>query len=311
MEPGRQKNNPIPIEGAYNNPQLPNKPMSIGPTINSRYNQPNMPSSLINQPTLSLSSGSPSFNPPSSNSQPVRERFDCNQRIVKIISSNNLDKDIAMRSGASIVFQGNKILVSGANESVVGQAVEELKNLINQYTFDENATWKYLENDGQYIEYGDSIKRLIEQDYQTSYPKLVSPDYENYSLSTEFSTAGGSYILEFAKIGGVHRQRRKNVDDDTIRAVKRQGAGEDLNKDFVRNYTWQWRDDYGEFRDYEPDAIFLIEQSFIECSSGKRKTAVVLIQGCNGKTYKLDFNLKTQINEVTSFPRTIQRVDLA
>jgi len=36
-----------------------------------------------------------------------------------------------------------------------------------------------------------------------------------------------------------------------------------------------------------------------------------LIQGCNGKTYKLDFNLKTQINEVTSFPRTIQRVDLA
>ena len=231
----------------------------------------------------------------------------CSAKIAGIFNSHNLHREIARKYNGDIAYQGNKFLVSGQNKSIVDQMSDELESLIKQYTFDENATWAYLENDGSYRLYDPNTKSLIEDRYQTYYPELTSANYANYSLNIEFTLAGASYILEFAKIGGVHRQKRKNVGEDTIRAVKRQGNGEDLNKNFVRNYVWKWKHESGDFKDYEPDAIFLIEQSFIEYKTGKTKTAIVLIQGCNGKTYKLDFQQQIQFNEITNFKRPIIR----
>ena len=304
----------------------PNLPISGVPPVPvswvSQVYQPVNPGPplMFNNPPASSNNAGPSYQPnPNVNNginsssschsislQQESKTVNCSPKVAGILNSHNLHRDIAKKYSGDIAFQGNKFLVSSQNKSIVDQMVDELENLIKQYSFDENVTWSFLENDGSYRYYDARTKDIIEDKFQTYYPELSSPNYENYSLNVVFNVGGGSYILEFAKIGGVHRQRRKNVELDTIRAVKR-GNGKDLNKDFVRNYTWKWKHEDGEFRDYEPDAIFLIEQSFIEYRTKTTDAAIICIQGCNGTTYNLDFKQQLQIKELSKFERQIKR----
>jgi len=296
-----------PVSTGYQ--QIPGPGFNNNPNQNTGFNPSNIPPPSSNYPNNFIpqyASSSSSISLSSSNQGTINAAnkiVSCTAKTGSILNSHNLHREISKKYGGNIIFQGNKFVVEGANQSIVDQMCDELSNLIKQYTFDDNAHWAYLENDGSYRLYDKGVEELIEDKYRNYYPELTSQNYQNYSLNVEINIGGGSYILEFARIGGVHRQKRKNVGpaDDTIRAVKRQGTGEDLNKNFVRNYRWEWKHESGQFRPYEDDAIFLIEQSYIEYTSKKTKSAIVLIQGCNGKTYKLDFSNLSQFNEITNF----------
>lgn len=97
---------------------------------------------------------------------------------------------------------------------------------------------------------------------------------------------------------------------NTIRSVKRQGTGEDLNKNFVKNYKWVWKHESGQFRPYEDDANFLIEQSYIDWKNSSSKNETTLIQGTSGYTYQIVYSNMTQYNEVTRFARPIKRENI-
>jgi hypothetical protein len=220
-----------------------------------------------------------------------------------------LHRDIENRYRGTIENKGITIVISHENENTAAQMQIELEELIKKYSFDDNARWAYLENDGSYHLYDQEKNYIIESRYREVYYQLSQDNYKHYSLSIDFISGGASYIIEFAQIGGVHRQKRKNVQKDTIRAVKRQAPGEDLNKNFVRKYRWLWKHESQQFREYEPDATFLIEiswQEFIE----NRVNSIVLIQGCNKNTYQIDFEKQSQFNERTKFERPIKREDI-
>ena len=182
---------------------------------------------------------------------------------------------------------------------------EDIQLLIKKLDYDPDARWAYLENDGSYRLYEPSISGTIESYYRKYLPELIDQDYSNYSKGASFSSGGANYEVQFAQIGGVHRQIRKQA-SDTIRAVKRQANGEEINKGFIKNYRWLWRHEDGKFRTYEDDAIFLIEQSYINWKKNP-STSITLIQGSNTMTYKIDFTNMTQHNEKTNFQRDIQR----
>ena len=158
--------------------------------------------------------------------------------------------------------------------------------------------------------YETPISKTIESAYQQVFPELLRPGYANYSRSVKVTIGGAEYEIQFAQMGGVHRQIKKQW-VYTIRVVRRQANGEDLNKDFVRNYKWLWKHEDGKFRPYEDDAIFLIEQSYIEWKNAGGHTnqnkRIALIQGCNGKTYKIEYATMKQFNEMTDFARLIKR----
>ena len=74
-------------------------------------------------------------------------------------------------------------------------------------------------------------------------------------------------------------------------------------------YRWLWLHESWKFRSYEDQAIFLIENSYIEYLNNN-KDSIVLIQWCNNMTYKIDFTTFLQYNENTEFAREINREDV-
>jgi hypothetical protein len=255
-------------------------------------------------PSSTISTSIPIKNPVTS-----KRQFQADYDQINIIFPNNLHREIENRYRGKIENGGTTIFISHENENTAAQMQRELEELIKKYSFDENARWAYLENDGSYHLYDQETNYIIESRYREVYYQLSQDNYQHYSLNIDISSGGASYMIEFAQIGGVHRQKRKNVQKDTIRAVKRQAAGEDLNKNFVRKYRWLWKHETGQYREYEPDATFLIEISWQEFIKN-RANSIALIQGCNGNTYQIDFEKQCQFNEITNFKRPIKREDI-
>ena len=230
----------------------------------------------------------------------------CNHDAISLIFENNLQKPIEEKYNVKILRRGLDILISYDSDDTINKIEAELQDWIKKFTFDDGARWAYLENDGSYRLYDQEANQIIEQTFRSYYYNLISPGYKNYSKNAEINATGVTYVIEFSYIGGVHRQKRKNVHQDTIRAVKRQANGEDINSNYVRNYKWLWKHEGGQFMPYEDDAMFLMENSYIEYQNNTLNS-IALIQGCNGKTYKIDFGTMTQFNEITNFKRPIRR----
>ena len=230
--------------------------------------------------------------------------------ILQIIQQHNMHATIIDADpNVYFDFQGNKLKITARPEHIE-EIVRKMQNLQARLDSDPNARWACLQNDGQYMLYEPQITNTIESAYQHHIPELLRPVYVNYSRSICITAGGAQYEIQFAQMGGVHRQIKRQG-ADTIRAVRRQANGEDLNKDFVRNYKWLWKHEGGEFRPYEDDAIFLIEHSYIEWKNAGGHTSqnkrIALIQGCNGNTYQIEYATMRQFNEITGYPRHIKR----
>ena len=230
--------------------------------------------------------------------------------ILQIIQQHNMHETIIdSYPNTYFDFQGNKLKITARPEHIQ-EIVGKMQNLLVRLDFDPNARWACLQNDGQYRLYEPQISNIIESAYQQVFPELLRPGYVNYSRSVQVTASVAQYEIQFAQMGGVHRQIKRQA-THTIRAVRRQANEEDLNKDFVRNYKWLWKHEDGKFRPYEDDAIFLIEQSYIEWKNagGDRiqDKRIALIQGCNGNTYKIEYDTMKQFNEMTDFDRLIKR----
>jgi hypothetical protein len=242
--------------------------------------------------------------------QPVtsKRQFQADFDQVNIIFSNNLHREIENRYRGTIENKGINIFIFHENENTAAQMQIELEELMKKYSFDDDARWAYLENDGRYQFYDQDINCIIESRYREVYYQLSQDNYQDYSLSIDLYLGGASYILEFAHIGGVHRQKRKYVQKVTIRDVKRQAAGEDLNKQYVRSYNWLWESRSGEFKEYEPDTVFIIEISWQEYLKNK-DNSIIIVQGSNGYSYQINLETQVQVSS-NNFMRRIKRVTI-
>lgn len=283
----------IPPPAAFNKP-----PPQMGGPGNFNMN-PGFGNQNMGGPSISLKSN---INEPPKK----QKKINCTHDALSLIFENDLQKPIENKYNAKIDRRGLDIVVSHESDDALNRIEAELKDWIKKFTFDDGARWAYLENDGSYRLYDQESNEIIEQTFRFSYYQLITPGYKNYSKSVEINAGGVTYVIEFSYIGGVHRQKRKNVHQDTIRAVKRQANNEDINSNYVRNYKWLWKHESGQFRPYEDDASFLMENAFIEYQNNN-SDSIALIQGCNGKTYKIDLATMTQFNEITNFKRPIRR----
>jgi hypothetical protein len=282
----------VPPPTSVINPAVP----GFFPPSTSIYNPPPSPGYFPSPSSI--------FNPP-----PVpqsRREFQGDYEPINIVFSKDLHKKIEEKYQEKIERNGLKLIISHANNDTTIKMETELKELLKKYTFDSNAKWAFLENDGSYKYYTEECNSIIENKYKSVYYELSLPSYKDFSENAVIVIQGPTYIVEFARIGGVHRQKRKNDEGYSIRAVKRQANGEDLNQNFFRNYRWLWWHESNQFLDYEPDANYLIECCWQEYRENNVKS-IALIQGSNSKTYKIDFSNYTQYNELTNYDRPIRR----
>ena len=305
--PNNISNQPIqmnPLNPQMNlfNPQMNPQMNPLNPPFNPQMNPLNPQMNPLNPQMIPFN---PQFNPIDSRNT-TTETLKCpKSNIVSMIKDYNLHMQIQTSyPNTEILPFGNQLRITAPTESLP-KIKEDIQLLIKKLDYDPDARWAYLENDGSYRLYEPSISGTIESYYRKYLPELIDQDYSNYSKGASFSSGGANYEVQFAQIGGVHRQIRKQA-SDTIRAVKRQANGEEINKGFIKNYRWLWRHEDGKFRTYEDDAIFLIEQSYINWKKNP-STSITLIQGSNTMTYKIDFTNMTQHNEKTNFQRDIQR----
>ena len=192
----------------------------------------------------------------------------------------------------------------------ISEKIEKIvKSPPNEIVVNEDFEWRYLENDGTLIKYEDLHQILIEEVFTSNYDELSRPDYEKYSIEIEINVRGCSYKVQFSNSGSIHRQIRKNASLDTVRLVKRYIKGEKI-PEVRRDYIWKWRHQSGEYREYEPDINFLIENCYRDYKKNNLK-AIVLISGSNDNTYQIDFNNMKQLNEITSIEKLIRREDLS
>ena len=330
LPPGAQGNMPLP-PGVLPNPQVTNPypprmegnqgflPMSSpqGPVINPMIPLvPSFPTGTAQLPGLmppnrgGLGMQPPGYAP--AHQPAMQERtIQVKPSILQIIQQYNMHVTIIdLYPNAYFDFQGKNLKITARPEHIE-EIVGKMQNLQVRLDFDPNARWACLQNDGQYMLYEAQISNTIECAYQQMFPELLLPGYLNYSWSVQVTASGSQYEIQFAQMGGVHRQIKRQGANTIIRAVRRQANGEDLNKDFVRNYKWLWKHEDGKFRPYEDDAIFLIEQSYIEWKDAgghtNKNKRIALIQGCNGNTYKIEYATMKQFNEITDFARLIKR----
>ena len=206
-------------------------------------------------------------------------------------------------------FQGSRLEISAKPEDFQ-KLFDKMQNLMSRLDFGSNTPWAYLDDSGRYMQYNSQITEKIECRYQEIFHELISPSYTNYTRYAEFVANNIEYELQFARIGGLHRQFRKN--NSTVRAVKRQANGEDLDKSLVMGYTWMFKDETGQFKNYEDDAVFLIEQSYIEWKKGRgnknEENRTTAIQGSDRKTYVIKFTSMMQYSKCTETKRSIKRM---
>ena len=293
-----------PIMNPMMNPMMNQMMNPMMNPMNSQFPNPNQMMNFSNAPPQSR---------PLNQEALTFEIVPMNYETIEIFQKYNLYIKIVD------AFPGAYSEFSGANIKIYAQArdlptiVNKVKDLCKKFDFDPNARWCYLKEDGKYELYQDDINYRIEAEYKRIFLELVDENYNNYSKKIGFTKICINFDVEFARIGGVHRQIQRKA-ADTIRPVKRQAKNEDLNKGFIIKYRWLWKHESGQFRPYEDDAIFLIEQSHIEwLNKGGKQNAnqtIALIQGINEKTYKMSFANMQQQNEITGFPREIRREDI-
>jgi hypothetical protein len=228
------------------------------------------------------------------------------------------------------------------------QEFQVLTDLINSYLakldIPEDSNWSYIGDDGAYHPYSDSISRLIEEKYRKIYLILLEGvDYVDYTENIEFNFNNRLYLVNFAKIGGIHcqtvkvknsrlignepkeisaaiklgnKEREKNFGNaeeskgdlgfcrDTIRAVRRM-EGDSIKNE--RPAFWFWLHESKQYLPYTADADYLIE-SFYQKFLSDKDYSLVMIQGSNGKTYMINFQVMRQFNEKTGFRKMIKRV---
>ena len=230
--------------------------------------------------------------------------------ILQIIKQHHLHATIFNTyPNTYIGFQESSLKITARSENIQ-EVVKNMQNLLVRIDFDPNARWFCLQNDGHYLPYDPVVSHAIESAYQRFFPELFREGYVNYSRSVEVATRGSWHKIQFAQIGGVHRQIWRQG-TDAIRAVRREANGEVLNKRIVKNYKWLWLDDNDHFKPYEDDAIFLIEQSYVEWKAAGGNTnqniKSVLMQGHNSGMYKIEYATMKQLNNNTGFARPIKR----
>ncbi|OMJ74830.1 hypothetical protein SteCoe_26131 [Stentor coeruleus] len=237
----------------------------------------------------------------------------CDPYIAQSLHSNNIPIDISKKyKNCKIMFKGNGFLIHAISDEDIQNIDKELKEFIDKMTIDPNARWAFLNDDGSYKDYAFNISTLIEDTYKQNLYELIIKEYTNYSLSVRFNVNGQNFEVQFAQVGGIHRQINLNKNMNipkVIRAVKRYASNERINQDFIRKYRWEWLHESNVYRPYEDDANYLIEMSYIEYMKNGNPT-MALIQGNNFKTYKIDFNEYIQANEVSDFKRYIRRITL-
>ena len=228
---------------------------------------------------------------------------------------------------AILDLRENRLRISATSEHL--QIIYyKMRYMQVQFYFDPRARWGYV--DEYNMEFSlciPSLNNLIEMQYQKRFYDIISPEYKNYSRSVEVCYENGrKYILQFAQIGCLHRQ--KGETSSCYALVKRIANGEYVNRTFLRNYKWMYMNDSGNFRNYEDDISCMIEETYIEWKNAGRS------EKCNSicvatKEYKmayvidfrsmtlrkeivfkmanmLDFRSLTQRNEILS-PKSIKR----
>ena len=231
-------------------------------------------------------------------------------RALDPITQNSMCKSIVdLYPQASLEFQGSRLEISAKPEDIQ-EIIDKMQNLMTRLDFGSNTPWAYLDDFGQYTQYNRQTTEKIECRYQEIFHELISPSYTNYTRYAEFVANNIEYELQFARIGGLHRQFRRN--NSTVRAVKRQANGEDLDKNLVKGFTWMFKDETGQFKNYEDDAVFLIEQSYIEWKKGRgnknEENRTTAIQGSDRKTYVIKFTSMMQYSKCTETKRSIKRM---
>ena len=227
------------------------------------------------------------------------------QRIRKIHLLENIIND----PNTYIEFQRNGLKITARSE-FIQEIVDYMNNLLDTFDLGQNARWVCFQKFWNYLPYDPQVNNAIESAYQGFLPEICRERYVNYSRSVEVTIRGSQYKIQFAQIGGVHRQIRRQG-TDVITAVRRWANEEIHNKFIVRNYKWLWMDYDEHFYPYGEDENFLIEQSYVEWKDAGGHTNQniknVIIQGCNLAKYEIYYATMTQYNDDTRFLGPIKR----
>ena len=212
----------------------------------------------------------------------------------------------------SLDLQENRLRISATSEHL--QIIFcKMRYLQVQFYFDPEASWAYVDDYNMECRlYSQTSNNIIEMYYQKGFYDIISPEYKNYSRSVEVCHENGQkYILQFAQIGSLHRQ--KGETSSRYALVKRIANGEYVNRTFVRNYKWMYMNDSGNFRNYEDDISCMIEETYIEWKqagrSRKRSCGLYVSTKESPMAYVLDFMSMTVGNDIVS-PKSIKREPL-
>jgi hypothetical protein len=180
--------------------------------------------------------------------------------------------------------------------------LEKLKNEITslsiKYTFFPDGRWSILDDDGIYRSYDEHINTFLEALYYENYIDINNPNYDNYSIGCQVTIRGTLLTIEFATNGLPHRMKRDRF-SSKVRPVKRitEYIGLfDIKREF--DFQWLWENSEGQLIQHEPEANWMIEQSFIELCKGDRNDRITVVLGSDSRVYLVDLKKMKQCYEI-------------
>ena len=222
-----------------------------------------------------------------------------NRDLAENLKKSNVLKKLYKRYTKFTTEYSNNNIEIKAESQDMPEVIDKVQFFCKMMNFDPDPHWNYLHKDGRDHPYAKEINKEIENAYKSNIYELSDDEYENYSINFTYKIADQIYEVQFAKIGGVHRQVCNNKETTTIRVIQRDAKEEIFKKELIHRYSWLWKPINGKFKPYSDSNIFFIEQCYIEWTQNGRKNGKyqgeLLIQGEDSKTYEIDFNKMIQI----------------